>query len=180
MADVVNEPENDEEAGAVEVEPKRSMRWLWIGLGAAVLVAINVGLTLALTHRSAPVQSATTPHADKASTPKSKPSGPAIFHALDPAFVVNFKDKDAIRFLQIKVQVMTHDQNVVDAIKKYSPIIRNNLLLLFSSQSYESLSSRAAKEKLQAETRNEIQKVLKAKTGKGGVDAVYFTSFVMQ
>ena len=39
---------------------------------------------------------------------------------------------------------------------------------------------REGKEKLRADALAEIQKVMKAETGKPGVESVFFTSFVMQ
>lgn len=108
------------------------------------------------------------------------PATPAQFMALEPAFIVNFNDADASRFLQITVEVSARDALVLDAVKANMPIIRNNLVLLFSSQKIESLASREGKEKLRTEALAEIQKVLKEQTGKPGVENVFFTSFVMQ
>lgn len=110
-------------------------------------------------------------------------SGKPIFYAMDPAFVVNLEgDQDApdSRYLQATVQVMTHDQAVIDAIEQYQPVIRNNLLLLFSSQSMADISTRDGKEKLRQATLDEIRKVLDEQHAPDSVEAVYFTSFVMQ
>ncbi len=109
-----------------------------------------------------------------------KSTTPSVYLALDPAFVVNFEDQGAIRFLQITAEVGTHDPTVLDEVKQYMPVIRNNLVMLFSSQTMASITSREGKEKLRADALHEIQKVLQQQTGKPGVDNIYFTSFVMQ
>lgn len=111
---------------------------------------------------------------------KDAHAAPAVYLALDPAFVVNFEDQGVVRFLQITVEVGTHDPLVLDAVKLYMPVIRNNLVMLFSSQDLKSITSREAKEKLRAEALAEIRKVLEDQTGDPGVENVYFTSFVMQ
>lgn len=103
-----------------------------------------------------------------------------LYLPLDPAFVVNFQEQGQLRFLQVTMEVMARDQEVLDAVKTHLPVIRNNLTLMLSSQSLENLASREGKEKVRAETLTEIQKILKEQTGKPGVEAVYFTSFVMQ
>ena len=105
---------------------------------------------------------------------------PAVYLQLDPAFVVNFQDENALRFLQIGVNVMSHDPEAIAAAKEADPEIRNALLMLFSAQDVKSLSDVKGKQKLQAAALAEIQRVLKEKIGRPGVDAVYFTSFIMQ
>lgn len=108
------------------------------------------------------------------------PKAPELFLPLDPAFVVNFQDQDSTRYLQVGVTVMTHDPAAVQAMKESDPVIRNALVMLFSSQTYAGLSDIAGKKKLQAEALEAVRKIVADKTGKPDVDALYFTSFVMQ
>ncbi|MEN8819866.1 MAG: flagellar basal body-associated FliL family protein [Abyssibacter sp.] len=106
--------------------------------------------------------------------------GPAIYHAFDPAFVVNLSDGDNMRFLQVELQVMTRDEAVPAALTQHEPVIRNDLLLLFGSQDYNELETREGRLNLQTAALNEIVRVLEAEGEPSGVEAVYFTSFVMQ
>lgn len=117
--------------------------------------------------------------ADKAAdaAPQKKPE---FFLPLDPAFVVNFRDDEAVRYLQVGVTVMTHDATSLDLVKEAQPVIRNELLMLFSGQNYATLIDAAGKQKLQAQALAAVQKIIKERAGKPGVDALYFTSFVMQ
>jgi len=78
------------------------------------------------------------------------------------------------------VQVMTRDPEVAQAIEAHMPVIRNNLVMLFSGQKYEEVATREGKERLRQQTLAEIQKVLEERIGKPGVEDVYFTAFVMQ
>jgi len=114
---------------------------------------------------------------DPAAAAKAKP---AVYMQLDPAFVVNFQDENALRFLQVGVNVMSHDPEAIAAAREADPEIRNALLMLFSAQDVKSLSDVKGKQKLQSAALAEIQRVLKEKIGRPGVDAVYFTSFIMQ
>ena len=103
----------------------------------------------------------------------------AVYYAIDPPLVVNFEDGSVVRFLQISMEIMAHDQKAIDSVQKNIPLIRNNLLLLMSNRNYQSLMSRDGKEKLRAEALAEVNDVQK-KQGGDSVDDVLFTSFVVQ
>ena len=109
------------------------------------------------------------------------PKLPAQYVKLDPPFVVNFEAKGLMRFLQVTVEVMTRDAATIDLINKNDPMIRNDLIMLFGSQTYENISSREGKEKLRADALKVVADVITAEGGKGDkVEQLYFTSFVMQ
>ena len=103
----------------------------------------------------------------------------SLFYAIDPPLVVNFEDGSVVRFLQITMEVMAHDQKAIDSVQKNMPLIRNNLLMLMSNRDYQSIMSRDGKDKLRQEALAEIRAVQK-KQGDGDVDDVLFTSFVVQ
>ncbi len=109
-----------------------------------------------------------------------KKGGSAIYYPMTPSFVVNIGDNDASHFLQIEMQLRARNAAAADALKLHDPQIRNALLMLLGAQTLDQVNSREAKEELQKKVLAEIQRILKAETGKAGVDAVYFTSFVMQ
>ncbi len=103
----------------------------------------------------------------------------ALYYAIDPPLVVNFQDGSAVRFLQITMELMAHDQKAIDSAQKNVPLIRNNLLLLMSNRDYQALVSREGKEKLRQEALAEVRAVQK-KNGAPDIDDVLFTSFVVQ
>jgi flagellar FliL protein len=106
---------------------------------------------------------------------------PALYVALDPPFVVNFEAEQLVRFLQVTVQVMSRDPATVELIKTSDPVVRNDLLLLLGTQSYQTISSREGKEKLRLQALEAVRKVVTSAGGKPEkVEAIYFTSFVMQ
>lgn len=104
----------------------------------------------------------------------------AVYVPLEPPFVVNFQNTDKAKFLQLSMEVMTRDPTIPALIDMHKPAIRNNLMLLFSNQQYEKISTLAGKETLREEALTVIQEVLEEETGSPGVEAVYFTSIVMQ
>jgi len=149
---------------------KKGGKGLLMVLGVVVLVLLGGGGYLLMKSRTANAGTVAAAQAAK----------PELYLPLDPAFVVNFQDQDSTRYLQVGVTVMTHDQNAVQAMKDSDPVIRNALVMLFSSQTYAGLSDTAGKKKLQAQALDAVRKIVADKTGKPDVDALYFTSFVMQ
>ena len=112
---------------------------------------------------------------------KKDPKAEAIYMPLEPQFVVNFGgENEQVRFLQTMIEVMARDEKTINAVTKHMPAIRNNIVLLLSSQTYASLSTQKGKEELRAKVLAEVQRILKEQTGEPGVEAVYFTAFVMQ
>lgn len=116
-------------------------------------------------------------HSESASSEKA---ADAIYIPFTPAFTVNFGGSSSSRFMQVTIEAMTHDPSVVELVNKHMPVIRNNIVLLLSSQSVESVSTLEGKEKLRQEILKSVQDILQKRAGKPGIEEIYFTSFVMQ
>ncbi len=107
--------------------------------------------------------------------------GPATYIPLEPPFVVNFENQEAVRFLQVSVQILTRDSRIAELLKLHEPVVRNDLLLLLSNQQYATIASREGKEKLRQQSLEAIRKIIADEGGKPNlVEQVFFTSFVMQ
>lgn len=154
---------------------KKSKKGLIIGVLVALLAAGGGAAWFFLGKSKSEHAQAEKEAADVAAVP-----APAVYLALDPAFVVNLEDPVAPRYLQVEVQIMARDALAIEAAKVHLPRIRNALLMLLGQQKPADLATREGKEKLQLAALAEVQKVLTAETGKPVVEAVYFTSFVMQ
>jgi flagellar FliL protein len=109
------------------------------------------------------------------------PKAPALHYKFEPAFVVNFGSEGNARYLQITLDAMTRDAKTVEEIKGSEPAIRNDLVMLYSAQQYDVLVSAEGKEKLREQTLAAVRKAVADEGGKPEtVEAVYFTSFVIQ
>ena len=113
-----------------------------------------------------------------------EPKGPAIYHSMDPKFVISFRDQRVARFMQFSIEVMARDKEVIDLIDAHNPAIRSNLLMLFDSQNHATMSTREGKQQLLANVVTDINETLKTTTGNDELEVVvesaYFTSFVIQ
>jgi len=121
------------------------------------------------------------PHDKKHEVAKAEPPAPALYVALDPPFVVNFEADQQVRFLQVTAQLMSRDPVTIELLKTNDPVVRNDLLMLFGGQKYSVVSTREGKEALRTQTLAAVRKIVANAGGKPEkVEAVYFTSFVMQ
>ena len=103
-----------------------------------------------------------------------------IYWPLEPAFVLNFEGKSKARYMQIGLEVVMTNNKVSAGVKKHSPVIRNEIVLLLSGQKYEEMVTPDGKEQLRAELIEVINGILKERKIKKGITNIYFTSFVMQ
>jgi flagellar FliL protein len=112
---------------------------------------------------------------------KEEPKAPAIYVQLEPPFVVNFQAGKPAKFLQITMEIMTRDPATAQVLKENNPLLRNDVLMLFGAQQYEVVSVQEGRESLRQQTLDAVRGVVKKEGGKPAeVEAVYFTSFVMQ
>lgn len=106
---------------------------------------------------------------------------PPHYVNFDPPFVVNFEAESAVRFLQITVGVMTRDPAIETIIKENDPRVRNDLLMILGNQTYASVSTAEGKEALRTRCLEAVRNIVKDMGGDDTkVEALYFTSFVMQ
>ena len=165
-----------------EVQPEgggKNKKKLFIIIGVvAVLLIVNVVAMFFIVQAMKGDEKTATAEmeAQQAAPVNAKPH----YVSLNPPFVVNFEDQSLVRFLQVTVEVMTRDPAMVAEIEHHMPRIRNSLVLLFSSQNYQTLSTREGKVQIRKQALTEVQSILKERTGKPGVEEIYFTSFVMQ
>ena len=115
---------------------------------------------------------------DKAAENKDKSS--AIYMAMQPAFVANFEGTAQQHFIQIEVTLVTHDPSVEDATKVHMPLLRNALVMLFGTLSFDEMQTMEGKEKLRQQALHDLQVILKKELGKNAIDDLLFTSVVMQ
>ncbi len=106
--------------------------------------------------------------------------GPSIYLELDSPFVVDFMVSGKQRYLQLNMTLKSRDAEQIDAVKVHMPLIRNSLVLLFSSQSFDELQTLEGKKALKEAAVASVNSILEQETGRGGMDDALFTNFVMQ
>jgi flagellar FliL protein len=110
-------------------------------------------------------------------------SAQPLYLAMDPPFVVNFEHRGTLHYLQLEMQMMYHDQSIIDTIVANMPAVRNELILLLSNQDFETLITSDGKEKLRegiVKAVNSVAGVEPDETSGESDGEVYLTHFVMQ
>lgn len=155
------------QAAPAEAPKKKSKKLLFIVL-AVVLVAGGAAGAWFMTAGA------------KHEKPAAEEKLPTQYFAMEPSFVVNLADVDAVRYLQADVQIATRDPETLAALQAHGPALRNRLLLLFGQQVSTSLTQRSGKERLQEKALAEVKAVLKKEGAPDKVEGVMFTSLVTQ
>jgi flagellar protein FliL len=101
------------------------------------------------------------------------------YYSFTDEFTSNLRDSDAL--VQVALACSTRrDGRVLMWIKKHELAIRSSLLEILADTPEEDVSTVEGKNRLQKRMTAEINKVLTRTEGFGGVDAVYFKSFIIQ
>ncbi|NMY55058.1 flagellar basal body-associated protein FliL [Pseudomonas sp. WS 5051] len=105
---------------------------------------------------------------------------PAIYEPMAPAFVVNFNANGRQRYMQVSVTLQARDPADLKALMVHMPVIRNNLVMLFSGQTFDDLATPVGQEILRQKTTASVQEVAQKELGKVVIDQALFTNFVLQ
>lgn len=106
--------------------------------------------------------------------------GPAMYFQMDPAFIINYTSGGKSRFLQVELSLLTRDAEVMAVLENHNPLIRNNLLDVFSMQDVNMLGSADGKEKLAVDLAEAVQRILDTELGRPGIESVLYRSFIIQ
>lgn len=156
---------------------KQGGKMKWIIIAAVLLLGGGAGAFYFMQHGARSGKEGAAKAEPQEAAPKAAPQ----YFKFEPAFVVNFGEPGNTRFLQVTVEAMSRDPKVVEAVKASEPVIRNDLVLLFSSQKYEELMTAEGKEGLRKKALDSIRKAIAAEGAKPEtLEGVYFTSFVIQ
>lgn len=150
-----------------------------IVVGLLLAIGLSVGATLFFLKGDKQEEAKSEEHAatEDAGKPVKKQ---AIYEVLAPAFVVNYNYKGRQRYMQVSVALMGRDKAELDALHEHMPVLRNNLVMLFSDQDFEALSTPVGKEMLRQQTTASVQALAQKETGKMAVEQVLFTNIVLQ
>ena len=163
------------EAAAVKDPATKGKLKLIIAGVVALLLAIglSVGATWFFMHSA---QSKPAAAAETAPVGKQ----PAIFEPMAPAFVANYNQNGRQRYMQVSITMQGRNQADLEALKVHMPVIRNNLVMLFSGQDFATLATPVGQEMLRQKATASVQEVAQKELGKVVIEQLLFTNFVLQ
>jgi flagellar FliL protein len=106
----------------------------------------------------------------------------AIYVSLTPPFVGNYAldGGPKLRVYKADIALRVTGPEAQAAVKRNDPLIRNQLVALFTQQTVDSMSSAEAKEKIRQEALKQVQQVMTDEEGKPVVEDLLFNNFIVQ
>lgn len=106
----------------------------------------------------------------------------AIYLPLKPPFVINYGGAGRLRYLKTEVSVRVTTIDAANSIRTHMPFVRNDLLMLFASQTNKTVSSQEGKEKIRADALERIRDIVEREqsTPRDQVVEVFFNNFIVQ
>lgn len=170
------EPEPD----PVEEAPVKSRKGLWIILSLVGFLVLGGGGAAAYFFVFADSEAMSRMAGGEGRDGAEPVRQPPIYYSLDPPFVNNLAGTGGRRFMQVTVQLMARDPAVIAAVQRHEPVVRNDLIMLFSDQTLDSIDSTAGKEALRRDSLDAIRRILRQNDEPAEVEDLFFTSFIVQ
>jgi flagellar FliL protein len=173
MADELEPREEREEKEEAKEVPRKKTLLKYIVLGGVVVVLAAGGYVgwnlFEKRKKDQPVISR--PPSER------KKDEPTVNYNLDP-FIVNLMDKAGLGKRYLKVEIVLELRNEVDKrkIDQHKPQLKDAILMLLSSYSYQEISTMEGKLELKQALLSRVNRVF----GEGVVRKMYFTDFVVQ
>ncbi|WP_044873458.1 flagellar basal body-associated protein FliL [Pseudomonas sp. LFM046] len=99
---------------------------------------------------------------------------------LVPALVGNYGAGPRLKYYKADISLRVTGPEAEEKVTRHEPLIRNQLVMLFSQQTDDTLNSSDAKEKLRQEALKQVQQVLNTEEGQPLVDDLLFNNLIVQ
>lgn len=150
-----------------EAPPKKGSSIKWIIIAVVVLLILGGGGLIGWKTFLNPAQK------DVAGEGKGVEIGPTF--PLD-TFIVNLAGTSGERYLKVTMELELKEKNLASELERRKPQLKDTILLLLSSKTFEDIDTFRGKTKI----RNEITARLNSFLAPGSIKKVYFTEFVVQ
>lgn len=118
--------------------------------------------------------------ANEEEEPKEGEAPKVAYIDLVPSLVGNYGSGPRLKYYKADISLRVSGAEAEEKVTRHEPLIRNQLVMLFSQQSDESLGSSDAKEKLRQEALQQVQQVLHSEEGQPLVDDLLFNNLIVQ
>ncbi len=133
-------------------------------------IASLLALSLSLAHAS-----------EEAAAKEGEAAAPAVSYiGLTPALVGNYGSGPKLKYYKADISLQVRSAEAKAKVEHHEPLIRNQLVMIFSQQTDESLANQEGKEKLRQEALRQVQDVLQQEEGAPLVDDLLFNNLVVQ
>ncbi|MCG8412701.1 MAG: flagellar basal body-associated FliL family protein [Pseudomonadales bacterium] len=100
---------------------------------------------------------------------------PNLFHTIPPLTVSSILNGN-LHYLQVKMSVLTKDEDTIELLEDNSPLIQDSLIMLLDSYDLAYLANVEGKEELRSKAEEEMRGLI----DEGEIESLLFTGFVIQ
>ena len=118
--------------------------------------------------------------ASSSEEPKADPATVVAYVGLFPALVGNFGTGPRLKFFKADVSLRVTGAEAEAKVVHHQPLIRNQLVMLFSQQTDETMAAADAKETLRQAALKQVQDVLVQEEGAPLVEDLLFNNLIIQ
>ena len=124
----------------------------------------------------------TLPMAAQAEEAKEGEAPKVSYYSLNPPFVGNYglDGTTKLKVFKADIALRVTGPEALAAVKANEPLIRNQLVGLFTQQTNEAMSTVEGKEKLRQQALKQTQQVINDETGKPVVEDLLFNNLIIQ
>jgi flagellar FliL protein len=124
----------------------------------------------------------TLPMAAQAEEAKEGEAPKVSYYSLNPPFVGNYglDGTTKLKVFKADIALRVTGPEALAAVKANEPLIRNQLVGLFTQQTNEAMSTVEGKEKLRQQALKQTQQVMNDETGKPVVEDLLFNNLIIQ
>lgn len=116
-----------------------------------------------------------------ANSEKKEEAPTTLYYNLTPALIGNLADQGArLKFYKADVSLRVTGTEAEDKLKLHEPLIRHQLVMLFSAQTSDVINAPDGRENLRQEALKKVQDAINAEEGKPVVEDLLFNNLIIQ
>ena len=120
-------------------------------------------------------------HAQEEKKEEGENAAPKVMYVgIIPALVGNYSSGMKMKFYKADIALKVTGSEAEEKVKYHEPLIRNQLVMLFSQQTDENMANEGAKEQLRQEALKQVQQVLTQEEGQPIVEDLFFNNLIIQ
>ncbi|WP_061238633.1 flagellar basal body-associated FliL family protein [Ectopseudomonas composti] len=116
-----------------------------------------------------------------ASSEKKEEVPTTLYYNLTPALIGNLADSgNRLKFFKADVSLRVTGTEAEEKIKLHEPLIRHQMVMLFSAQTSETINAPDGRENLRLEALKKVQDAINGEEGKPIVEDLLFNNLIIQ
>ncbi len=104
---------------------------------------------------------------------------PSIYVKIKPSFVTNFLTEE-LRYIKADVAIRVNNAATQNAIEHHMDAVKNGLVMLFSRQEFDTVTSVEGVAAVREEALEVIMEILENESAESEITEVLFTSFIVE